>query len=201
MHEESRGADRGEPAGSNIVAGPLQQQEPLATVPFSASHQTANFVCGKSARIGAFFASDCPHLIQHNYCRVFILANPADPNEIWGFYTISPSLLFRGAATGSDQKRVPKGLPIPMALIGFMGRHDGAPKGLGGALIVDAARRVSRSIDFAAWGLMLDSEGGDANKKLWDWYIAQGLTPAKDAQRPTAMYGALKKFLPELQAV
>jgi hypothetical protein len=46
---------------------------------------------------------------------------------------------------------------------------------------------------------MLDSEGGKTNKKLWDWYIAQGLTPANDAGRPTAMYGPLKKILPELQ--
>jgi len=61
------------------------------------------------------------------------------------------------------------------------------------------ARRIFRSGDFAAWGLMLDSEGGEANKKLWNWYIAQGFTPAKDAHRPSAMYAALKKFLPELQ--
>jgi hypothetical protein len=199
MHEEPGGTDRGKPAGGIVVAEPVQQQEPLRTVPLSATHRTADFVCGKSSRISAFFASDCPHLLQHNYCRVFVLSNPSDPDEVWGFYTISPSLLFRGAATGSDQKRVPKGLPIPMALIGFMGRHDGAPKGLGEALIVDVARRLFYSSDFAAWGLMLDSEGGEANKKLWDWYIAQGFTAAKDAQRPTAMYGALKKFLPELQ--
>jgi hypothetical protein len=199
MHEKPGGADRGKSAGSNVVAEPVQQQDPLATVPFSASHRTADFVCGRSSRIGAFFVNNCPQLIQHNYCRVFVLPNPNDPDEVWGFYTISPSLLFRGAATGSDQRRVPKGLPIPMALIGFMGRHEGAPPGLGAALIVDAARRIFRSSDFAAWGLMLDSELGEANKKLWDWYIAQGFTPAKDAQRPTAMYGALKKFLPELQ--
>jgi hypothetical protein len=153
----------------------------------------------KSGRVGGFFVSECPSLVEKNYCRVFVLPNPNDATEIWGFYSLSPSLLFRGAATGSDQKKVPKGLPIPMGLIGFMGRHDGAPKRLGEALIVDAARRLHRSQDFAAWGLMLDSEGGAVNKKLWDWYIAQGFTPAKDNDRPNVMYGSLKKFLPELQ--
>jgi hypothetical protein len=86
-----------------------------------------------------------------------------------------------------------------MALIGFMGRHDGAPKGIGAGLVVDAARRVHRSQDLAAWGLMLDSEGGEANAKLWKWYVDQGFTPARDKDRPAVMYGALKKFLPELQ--
>jgi hypothetical protein len=199
MHEGAGGTDRGQSAGSGIAAAIVQQQEALATVRLSSCHRTADFVCAKSARVCAFFKDECPHFIEHNYCRVFILPNPDDPTEVWGFYTISPSLLFRGAATNSDQRRVPKGLPIPMALIGFMGRHDGAPSGLGEALVVDAARRIYRSNDFAAWGLMLDSEGGKENKKLWDWYIAQGFTPANDTGRPTAMYGALKKFLPELQ--
>src|SRR5712671_5926147 len=199
MHEGAGRTDRGQSAGGSIAAELVRQQEALATVRLSACHRTADFVCAKSARVGAFFNNDCLHLIDHNYCRVFVLPNPDDPSEIWGFYTISPSLLSRGAATGSDQKRVPKGLPIPMALIGFMGRHDGAPRGLGEALVVDAARRIFRSGDFAAWGLMLDAEGGKTNKKLWDWYIAQGLTPANDAGRPTAMYGPLKKILPELQ--
>lgn len=199
MHEEPGPADSGQSAGGAVVADALQQ-EPLATVLLNATHRTADFVCAKSERVGEFFAKECPELVASNYCRVCILPNPNDPTEVWGYYSLSPSLLFRGAATGSDQKRVPKGLPIPMALIGFMGRHDGAPQGLGEALIVDAARRIHRSQDFAAWGLMLDSEGGPENAKLWAWYIAQGFTPAKDSQRPAVMYGALKKFLPELQA-
>jgi hypothetical protein len=61
--------------------------------------------------------------VQANYCRVFVLPNPNDPTEIWGFYTLSPSGIARKHATGSDQKRLPGGLPIPLVLIGFMGRH------------------------------------------------------------------------------
>jgi hypothetical protein len=47
-----------------------------------------------------------------------------------------------------------------MALVGFMGRCDSAPQGIGESLIVDAARGVHRSQDIVAWGLMVDSEGG-----------------------------------------
>jgi hypothetical protein len=129
------------------------------------------------------------------------LPNPADQTEIWGYYTLSPSALVRRRATGSDQKRIPGGIPIPMALIGYMGRHEGAPKGFGKSVLVDAARRVYRNGDLPAWGLMLDSEGGKENKKLWDWYIAFGFTAAKpesEGQASGVLYGPLQKFIPEL---
>jgi hypothetical protein len=88
-----------------------------------------------------------------------------------------------------------------MMLIGFMGRHDGAPQGLGESLIVDAARRVYLNPDLAAWGLMLDSEGGPDNIKLWEWYRRQGFTPAKADPKLGVMYAPLKKLIPELSAV
>jgi hypothetical protein len=128
------------------------------------------------------------------------LPDPDDPTHIFGYYTLSPSLLTRGRVTGSDQRRGIKGLPIPMCLIGFMGRCDSAPRGIGEALIVDAARRVHRNLDMPAWGLMLDCEGGPDNTKLWNWYLAQEFTPAKDEGTSSGvLYGALKKFIPELQ--
>ena len=102
----------------------------------------------------------------------------------------------RARATGSEQKRVPPGLPIPMVPIGFMGKQDGTTKGLGEALVVDAARRVHRTPDIPAWGLMLDAEGGPENEKLWTWYQDQGFTPAKpdDKGRSGVMYAPLKRF-------
>src|ERR1700688_3278043 len=108
MHEQSRPADGGELPGGSVAANAIQQeplaiaiqQEPLATVPLNSNHRTAGFVCGKSGRVGGFFAQECRQLIEKNYCRVFVLPSPDDATEIWGFYSLSPSLLFRGAATG-----------------------------------------------------------------------------------------------------
>jgi hypothetical protein len=90
-------------------------------------------------------------------------------------------------------------------LIGFMGRDDKAPTGLGESLIVDAARRVFVNPDLAAWGLMLDSDGGPNNKKLGEWYKEQGFTPAKDdPDKPDpnrgVMYAPLKRLIPELKS-
>jgi hypothetical protein len=125
---------------------------------------------------------------------VFIFPNPEDPTEIWGYYTLSPTELARGEISGSQQKKVPKGIPVPLQRIGFMGRHDDAPRGVGAGLIHDAALRVYR--EGTGWGLTLDIEGGIENTKLAEWYESVGFTRAKF--RVGVMYGPLQRFLPEL---
>src|ERR1019366_4368951 len=136
-------------------------------------------------------------MLVPNYCRVFIAPNPSDIDQIWGYYTLSAALLMKTQLTGSDEKRASKnflGYPAPMVRIGFMGRDDKAVSGFGASLIVDAARRVHRNGDIAAWGLVLEPEGGPENSKLWDWYQKQGLKPCRNT--PGSMYGPLLAFLP-----
>ena len=56
---------------------------------------------------------------------------------------------------------------------------------------------------FTRLGLMLDFEGGPENDKLWNWYISAGFTAAKpetEGQASGVLYGALRKFIPELAA-
>lgn len=206
MPEEAGGAERGEQAGSSIAQEAVRL-EPLRTVPLNDNHRCADFVCSKSERVTGFFSRERHVLVPNNYCRVFILPNPDDPTHIWGFYTLSPSALARSMARNREQRSIPGGLPIPMILIGFMGRSDDSPKGLGESLIVDAARRVHRNSDIAAWGLMLDAEGGPQNEKLWAWYQEQKFQPVKpdpktDPGKPASgvMYAALPWLIPEINA-
>ena len=204
MHEESGRAD-GSGAGGSGPAPEIVQVERPKSVPLSGVHRTGDFRCSKSERINRFFTHDCQRLLDLNYCRVFILPNPDDVTEIWGYYTLSPSVLNQKRTTRSDQKRTPGGYPVPMVLIGYMGKHDGAPKGFGKSIIVDAARRVHWIADLAAWGIMLDSEGGPENKKLWHWYQQEGFKIAKDeTDKPDpnrgVLYAALKQLIPELNA-
>jgi hypothetical protein len=134
---------------------------------------------------------------------VFVLEDEQDPTRILGFYTLSPATLLRDHATRSDRDRLKGMRAIPMGFVGFMGRDDGSPNDqhIGTALVIDAARRLYRSVDFAAWGLLLDAEDGPTNEKLWGWYLAQGFTQAdaKNNAQSGVMYAALKKFLRELQ--
>lgn len=202
MSDESSGTDRGvtERGGTDQEVVRVEVALPR-TVPLSEIHRTADFRCAKSERIQGFFTNECPKFLAHNYCRVYVFPNPADPTQIWGYYTLSPSLLYRETMSNKERKDVP-GIPAaPMVLIGFMGKHDGTEKGIGESLIVDAARRVYRNPDMAAWGLMLESEKGPDNPKLWAWYQTQGFKPARVTEHNPklgVMYAPLRKLIPEL---
>jgi hypothetical protein len=199
MHAEATGTDAVHQEGGG--ANPLAlRQESLITVPVNDKHCLDKFVCSKSTRVANFFGNEAKVLVPH-YCRLFIATPPGDEFIVWGYYTLSAALLFKQNLSGGDEKRISQrylGIPAPMVRIGFMGRDDGAPKSFGAALLVDAARRVHRNGDIAAWGLVLESEGGKENRKLWEWYEAQGFKSCRGAH-PHSMYAPLSACLPELQ--
>src|SRR5260370_31343907 len=128
MHDKSGGAHGSGSSGSGAVAEAVRL-EPLSTVRLD-NHLVADFRCARSERIAAFFGRQCIEFVNKKYCRVFVLPDPGVPARILGFYTLSMSLLLKDLVTNSDQRRVVRGLPIPMALIGFMGRCDRAPRGI-----------------------------------------------------------------------
>jgi hypothetical protein len=95
---------------------------------------------------------------------------------------------------------VPGSIPVPVARIGFLARDDRAPAKLGAGLLVDAARRVLRNDVMAAWGVILEPEGGPANAFLWAWYKDEmGFTPIKDEEgvETGSMYCPLGRLIPE----
>jgi hypothetical protein len=51
----------------------------------------------------------------------------------------------------------------------------------------------------AAWGLVLEPEGGKKNEKLWNWYLSQGFKECRALSNTESMYAPLSAFLPELQ--
>jgi GNAT superfamily N-acetyltransferase len=199
MHADTTAADAVHKEGGGVDSLAVQQ-EALITVPVEAKHRVDKFSCKNSPRVAGFFAGEAKVLVP-NYCRLFIATPPDDEATVWGYYTLSAALLFKQNLSGGDEKKISKqymGIPAPMVRIGFMGRDDNSPKGFGAALLIDAARRVHRNGDIAAWGLVLESDGGPENKKLWDWYQAQGFKLCRGAH-PHSMYGPLSAFLPELQ--
>jgi hypothetical protein len=196
MHDESREADNGDPGSIQVDADIVQA--PLVTVPLSSLHKTDLFTCSRSSRVQRFFSNEAVRLVPH-YCRAFIATDPEDAAIVWGYYTLSASQLHKANLSGTDEKRVTTrymGYPAPMVRIGFLGRDDRATKGLGSVLLVDAAIRVSRNPDIAAWGLVLDCEGGQENKTLWAWYLKRGFKACRDPSSPRAMYAPLSAFLP-----
>lgn len=196
MHDEQPTADENA-VGGGEVAGAASTEKALDTVALCADHRVGEFRCSKSDRVQEFLRSDPQALAKNNYCKVFVFRNPEDLGKVWGYYTLSAATVARSIAGSSLQKKLPGGLPIPVIRIGFMGRDDGAPRGLGAALIIDAATRVSRIADIGIWGITLDAENDDLANKF---YAKVGFKRAKPAQTgdpaPLLMYGPLSAFIP-----
>ncbi len=135
--------------------------------------------------------NDARKYLDLGYSKVFVWPNPEDPTDVWGYYTLSASTVARADLINRHERKAPKGLPVPVALIGYMGRSESAVRGLGAVLIHDAALRVSRNVDIATWGLALEPEV----EGLVPWYTGLGFVAAK--QRERFMYGPLSAFLSE----
>lgn len=202
MHDEADKTNEND-GGGDGVAGQVQHP-PLVTEPLNPAHRVGDFQCKRSQRICGFIQTEHPGLVGWNYCRVFVLADYAggDPTRILGFYTLSASAHARGQVGSQLQKKLPGGIPIPMALIGYMGRCDTAEKGVGALLIQDAARRAYLNPDLGIWGLMLDAENEALIEKV---YKPAGFVRARKPKgavetdpEPLVMYAPVIKFLPEL---
>ncbi|WP_156898286.1 hypothetical protein [Methylocapsa acidiphila] len=178
MHDDSKTANRSDPQGDTALEV-APRPEPLNTVLLAERHLTADFKSSRSERISNFFSTEAKIWIPKNYCRAFVIQNPESPNHILGFYTLSAALIQKSNLINRDDRKAPRGIPVPMIRIGFMGRDDLAPQGLGVALIIDAARRIHRNPDIAAWGIVLESEGGRDNSSLYQWYKTLGFEGCK----------------------
>jgi hypothetical protein len=188
---DSGDGGRGEPAPA------ARGEDKLNTVPLSSAHRMADFQCARSERVQKFFTTEWPELGPLHYCRAFVWPDPDDPTRILGYYTLSAAVIVRADLKSGDNKRMPRGIPVPVALIGFLGRDDRAQKKLGSALLYDAALRVSMIEDIGIWGLALDAEnhGIEADQdKLVLWYRKMGFKSTK--LDPFRMYGPLSAFVP-----
>ena len=193
MHSESQGTVDHDLEGRRS-ASTIEAEEPLATVRLNPTHRIADF-CAKSERVARFLHEQAPRWVRQRYCGVFVLPSADDPTQVLGYYTLSQFVLAREELQGKHRRETVIGA-IPLVLIGFMGKHDGAPMGLGAGLIVDAARRAHRNVDVPACGLAVEPEGGRDNQKLWSWYEAVGFIPAKTL--PRLMYAPYESLIPEL---
>jgi hypothetical protein len=160
----------------------------LGTVSLLAEHSTADFT-SRSERVQQFIRSDCWTLISSNYTRVFVWPAPSG-NKIWGFYSLSPFSVERKELNNNHQRKAPRGIPAPCALIGYMGKSADAPANFGAALIHDAALRASSITDMAFWGMCLHAE----NEDLAKWYKDKiHFTPARE--EPLFMYAPFSALL------
>lgn len=115
-----------------------------------------------------------------------------------GYYTLSAAAMARSRLVNRDTRRgkTPEGIDAPMVRIGFLGRDDRAEKGLGAALLLDAAKRIA-VLPIGVFGITLDAESRELGEKF---YAKVGFEFAKvrdgdSTVSATLMYAPLHKLL------
>jgi hypothetical protein len=198
MHEEPTQTIQGD-GGSREIA-PGLDLKPLGTIRLSAAHNVSDFT-SKSERIQRFIRSEAQTYTGQRYCSVNVWPDPADPSKILGFYSLASCSIERGELNNRFQRKAIGGIPVPMALIGFMGKAATAPKGFGAVLIHDAALRASRSEDLPVWGLALHPENERLAKYYDDLSFTRGMVWTRDNSKRLLMYAPLSTLLPKPDAV
>lgn len=198
MHDETGEADSGDESGRETPRGTGGEASFLTVEYDPAVHRAADFRCAQSARVQGFFSAEYTKFKPLNYTRVFVFCPKDDPGCIQGYYTLSAASIVRGFMSSKHQRpqQTPPGIHPPMARIGFMGRDDRSQKGLGGALLHDAALRCARS-DIGIWGLVLDAETDGLVEKV---YKPHGFILAANKKEPglvppRLMYCPLSRWL------
>lgn len=194
MHEQPASTDSTH-AGVPQQASELPQKLELATVALNGEfHRCHQFQCKKSERVSRFLHSD-RHRLAGPFAKIFVLEDPDDRASILGYYCLAAGQIERDWVSNKLAKQIPRDI-APMALLGFMGKQDGTPKGIGEILLADAAIRISR-LDVGVWGVMLHAE----NERLAAWYGERGFKSAPldkvGEKNKLLMYAPLVSLLPQ----
>jgi len=145
--------------------------------PIAKRHDRATFDCG-DADLNIYLQKFARQNHDSGGAKCFVAAPSDAPARILGFYTLSPASL--------DYARTPalakKGLArydVPVFRLGRLAVDDTVQgRGLGGALLLSAARRCIRvADDVGGVALLIDAK----NERAARWYQSYGALALEDA--------------------
>jgi len=154
------------------------------TAPFQLTalgeHDRASFACGEPA-LDRYFQTQVTQDVRRRVAACFV-AVEVDTQRVAGFYTIAATSLPLASLPPNLGKKLPRYPTLPAVRIGRLAvdeRFKG--RGLGGALLADAARRSMQSPP-AVYALVVDAkhEGAAA------FYQRHGFMPFVD--QPLALF-------------
>jgi ribosomal protein S18 acetylase RimI-like enzyme len=134
----------------------LAERGPPFVVELLGDHDRQGFCCGASA-LDRYFAVQVTQDIRRRFGNCFV-AVEVSTRRVAGFYTIAAASIVFGDLPAAVVKKLPRYPSLPAIRIGrlavdltFRGR------GLGGALLADAAERGLRS-EVAAFAMLVDAK-------------------------------------------
>jgi ribosomal protein S18 acetylase RimI-like enzyme len=135
-------------------------EAPFRLAPLGAEHDRGTFHCGEEA-LDRYFTTQATQDIRRRIANCFVAVEAAS-NQVAAYYTLAAASIPFVDLPPEESKRLPRYPTLPAVRIGrlavdkkFQGR------GLGGALLIDAARRSLQS-PLAVWTLLVDAKNDKA---------------------------------------
>ncbi len=138
--------------------------------PLSAEHGRAGFVCG-SEPLDRYFRTQASQDVRRRIATCFVAVS-REKDEIAGYYTLSATSVALEAVSPRIIKKLPRYPVVPAALMGRLAvarSYQGL--GLGGVLIADALKRVTRA-EMGVFALIVDAKDESAQR----FYERHGFT-------------------------
>jgi ribosomal protein S18 acetylase RimI-like enzyme len=118
-------------------------------------HDRRNFTCGEPT-LDQYFKQQVTQDIKRRVTNCFVVCDKK--GEVVGFYTFAATSLPLLELPETLKKRLPRYSSLPAGLIGRLAIHqDFQGQGLGGALIIDAAKRAAYA-EPAIFALIVDAK-------------------------------------------
>lgn len=148
----------------------------------SERHDRAGFSCGVP-ELDEYLQRFATQHRRRGISTVFVLIDPAAPNEVLGYYTLSAAEVDAAQLRDADRKKLPR-YPVPCFRMGRLAcRSDRQGQGLGRLLIacaVDRCLQARRQV--AAYALIVDAKDHQAAA----FYHHYGFARCTDS--PTTLY-------------
>ena len=149
--------------------------------PLSAKHARISFSCGNE-RIDRYFLETVTQDVKRRYASCYV-AVENETERVAGFHTLTANSIPLDDVPHDLRKKLPPYPTVPVALIGWLGRHvDFKGCHLGEALLFDAIRLIATS-KLPSHAIIVDA----IDDAAIEFYRGYGFTSLA-AERPNRMY-------------
>ena len=164
---------------------------PFSVIPFDRSLDRASFNSGQPL-LDRYFSEQVTQDAKRRLSKCFVAVSSS--GEVVGYYTLSAMSIALTDIEENLQKKLPRYPLLPAALLGRLAvSKQFQGKGLGGALVIDAAMRLDKA-PTAVFALLVDAIDQTAVR----FYQRIGFTPFESA--PQKLYMPLTTLLAAAKA-
>ncbi|MCY4016042.1 MAG: GNAT family N-acetyltransferase [Gammaproteobacteria bacterium] len=160
----------------------------LIIEPLDRKHDRNAFHCGE-ASLDTYIRRQASQDIRRRVAQTFV-ALGEKPDEIAGYYTLSAASFEKGELPAPQAKRLPH-YPIPAVVIGRLAvAQTQQGKGLGEALLIDAANRAVNASDTIGIHAIIVDALNDSARAFYQRYGFQAFT-----SNPNRLFLPLQTFV------